>query len=78
MLAKVGAARWVLVAESLNLRTGLGIRYGTWLLERGFRPAYRHVGTHLEGIGGLWQQMGHQGLDSEQLQSTIRGLVASV
>lgn len=78
MLAKVGAARWVLVAESLNLRTGLGIRYGTWLLERGFKPAYRHVGSHLEGIGGLWQQMGHQGLDSEQLQSAIRGLVARV
>jgi transketolase len=72
MLAKIGASRWVLVAEDLNQRTGLGSRMGTWLLQRGFAPKYDHVGTHKEGCGGLWQHMGHQGLDSEQLQATIR------
>ena len=72
MLAKVGTAQWVLVAESLNRRTGLGIRFGTWLLQRGFSPRFDHVGSNREGSGGLWQQMGHQGLDSEQLQSKIR------
>jgi transketolase len=74
MLAKIGAAKWVLVAESLNSKTGLGIRLGSWLLKRGLHPRYDHVGTNREGCGGLWQQMGHQGLDSEQLQSKIRVL----
>ena len=46
------------------------------LLERGFAPRYGHVGTHREGPGGLWQQMGHQGLDSEQLQAKIREMAA--
>jgi transketolase len=74
MLEKIGAGRWVLVAESLNRRTGLGIRFGTWLLQRGLHPRYDHVGSNREGSGGLWQQMGHQGLDSEQLQTKIRAL----
>ncbi len=76
MTAKVGAARWVLVAESLNRRSGLGSRFGTWLLQRGWSPAYDHVGTWREGCGGLWQHMGHQGLDSEQIQAKIRDLAA--
>jgi transketolase C-terminal domain/subunit len=75
MLAKIGASRFVLVAESLNKRTGLGSRFGTWLLQRGLTPKYDHVGTHTEGCGGLWQHMGHQGIDSEQLQAKIREMV---
>ena len=77
MMTKVGSSRWVLVAESLNRRTGLGSRFGTWLLERGFTPRYAHVGTHLEGCGGLWQHMGHQGIDSEQLQMKIREMATT-
>jgi len=75
IMAKIGASRFVLVAESLNKRTGLGSRFGTWLLQRGFTPKYDHVGTHQEGCGGLWQHMGHQGIDSEQLQAKIREMV---
>ena len=74
MLAKIGASRFVLVAESLNKRTGLGSRFGTWLLQRGYHPKYDHVGAYREGCGGLWQHMGHQGIDSEQLQAKIREL----
>jgi len=74
IMAKIGASRFVLVAESLNRRTGLGSRFGTWLLQRGLTPKYDHVGTHREGCGGLWQHMGHQGIDSEQLQAKIREL----
>jgi transketolase len=72
VMAKIGASRFVLVAESLNRRTGLGSRFGTWLLRRGLHPRYDHVGTHREGCGGLWQHMGYQGIDSEQLQAKIR------
>ena len=75
MLAKIGASRFVLVAESLNRRTGLGSRFGTWLLQRDFAPKYDHVGTHREGCGGLWQHMGHQGIDSNELQAEIREMV---
>jgi transketolase C-terminal domain/subunit len=77
MLAKIGASRWVLVVEDLNQRTGLGIRLGTWLLQRGFTPTYDHVGTHREGCGGLWQHMGHQGVDSEQLQARVLEIAKS-
>ena len=75
MMEKIGKAKWVLVAESLNRRTGLGSRFGSWLLQRGHSPRFDHVGTHQEGCGGLWQQMGHQGLDSEQLLAKIRGML---
>jgi transketolase len=75
MTAKIGASRFVLVAESLNRSTGLGSRFGTWLLQRGLAPKYDHLGTHREGCGGLWQHMGHQGIDSEQLQEKIRRMV---
>ncbi|MBW4674168.1 MAG: hypothetical protein KME52_09135 [Desmonostoc geniculatum HA4340-LM1] len=43
----------VLVVESFNRRTGLGNRFGSWLLERGFTPKYAYLGTHKEGCGGI-------------------------
>jgi transketolase len=63
ILAKIGKAPKVLVVESFNRKTGLGIRFGTWLLERGYTPKYAYIGTHQEGCGGLWEQFPHQGLD---------------
>ena len=75
MLAKAGASPFVLVVESFNRRTGLGSRYGTWLLERGFSPRYGHLGTHKEGCGGLWEQFPHQGLDPEGIVSHVRALL---
>lgn len=73
-IRRVGKTRFVLVAEGLNRATGLGVRYGTWLLERGLTPRYGHVGTHKEGCGGLWEQMTHQGLDSDGLVASIEKL----
>ena len=75
MMEKIGSSKWVLVAESLNQRTGLGSRFGSWLLQRGYNPRFDHIGTHREGCGGLWQQMGHQGLDAEQLLAKIRDML---
>jgi transketolase len=69
------AAPFVLVAEAFNVKTGLGSRFGSELLKRGYRGRYNNVGTHKEGAGGLWQQMGHQGLDTEGLEAAIRALV---
>ncbi|MBC1261973.1 transketolase [Synechococcus sp. BSF8S] len=75
MLAKAGASPFVLVVESFNRRTGLGSRYGTWLLERGLTPRYGHLGTHKEGCGGLWEQFPHQGLDPDGIISHVKGLL---
>ncbi|NLV40101.1 MAG: transketolase, partial [Candidatus Hydrogenedentes bacterium] len=74
MLAKVGKAPFVLVAESQNIKTGLGLRYGTWLLERGFSPRYAHVGVSKPGHGGLHEHMYHQGLDPDSLLAKIKSL----
>ena len=74
MLRKVGSAPFVLVAEGLNRATGLGVRFGTWLLERGWKPRYAHVGTHREGCGGLSEQMTHQGLDSDGILRSVEAL----
>ena len=66
---------FVLVAEGWNVKTGLGSRFGSYLLQAGFKGAYNHIGTNREGSGGLWQQMGHQGLDSDGIQKAVRALL---
>ena len=75
MMAKVGAAPFVVVVEAFNRRTGLGSRYGTWLLERGFTPKFAHLGTHKEGCGGLWEQFPHQGIDPVGIMDKVKSLV---
>ena len=72
MLAK---APFVFVAEGFNVKTGLGMRFGTELLKRGFCGRYNHVGTHRNGPGGLWQQVGFQGLDADSLVTAIKRLI---
>ncbi len=75
MLAKVGKSPMVLVAESFNTKTGLGSRYGTWLLERGYTPKFAHIGTHKEGCGGLWEQFPHQGIDPAGIMAKVKQLL---
>jgi transketolase len=74
MMKKLAASPFVLVVEGWNAKTGLGSRFGSELLKRGFKGKYNNIGTHLEGSGGLWQQMGYQGLDSEGIQKAIKAL----
>mmetsp|Transcript_18830 Transcript_18830/g.21030 ORF Transcript_18830/g.21030 Transcript_18830/m.21030 type:complete len:643 (-) Transcript_18830:27-1955(-) len=75
MMKKVGAAPFVLVVESLSYKNGLGVRFGTWLLERGLSPKFARIGTHEEGCGGLWQQAYHQGYDSKSVVTKVKQLV---
>ena len=75
MLAKAGNAPFVLVVEAFNRRTGLGSRFGSWLLERGLRPKFAYLGTHKEGCGGLWEQFPYQGIDPEGIMAQVRKLV---
>ena len=75
MLAKVGKSPMVLVVESFNRKTGLGSRYGSWLLERGLTPKFAHIATHKEGCGGLWEQFPHQGIDPAGIMAKVKELV---
>lgn len=76
MMSKLAQSPAVLVAESFNVSTGLGSRFGTELLKRGFTGKYNHIGTNKEGSGGLWQQMGYQGLDSDGIQNAVKSLLS--
>jgi transketolase len=75
MMETIGTSPFVLVVEAFNRRTGLGSRFGTWLLERGYHPKYAHLGTWREGCGGLWEQAPHQGIDSAGILAHVRNLL---
>ena len=75
VMARLVQSPAVLVAESLNVTTGLGSRFGTELLRRGFKGAYNNIGTNREGSGGLWQQMGYQGIDADGILEAAKALV---
>ncbi|HNZ18362.1 MAG TPA: transketolase C-terminal domain-containing protein [Candidatus Hydrogenedentes bacterium] len=74
MLEKVGRAPFVLVVEGQNFKTGLGARYGTWLLERGLTPKYAHLGAVRAGRGGIAEQVPFQGLAPDDILAKIRQL----
>lgn len=75
MVERVGKSPFALVVESQNTKTGLGMRYGTWLLERGFSPRYSLMGTSKLGHGGIAEQLPHQGLDVENIKTKIRSML---
>jgi transketolase len=75
MLQKAGKSPLVLVVESFNRKTGLGSRYGSWLLERGLAPKFAHIATHKEGCGGLWEQFPHQGLDPVSIMAKVKDML---
>nr|BAW33012.1 transketolase [Moniliella megachiliensis] len=71
-----GSGKFLLVAESFNKSTGLGSKVGSWLLERGIQPTkFAHIGTSIEGCGGLWEQIPAQGLDSDSIQKKVKQLL---
>jgi len=73
-LTLAGRSPFVLVVEPMNSNTGLGMRYGTWLLKAGLSPRYGTIGIHKEGSGGLWEQAYHQGYDSTSIQKKVMEL----
>jgi len=75
MLATVGTSPFALIVESQNSKTGLGVRYGTWLLEKGYAPKYAAMGTSRIGHGGLDEQLPHQGLAVADIKERIKGLI---
>jgi transketolase len=75
MMKRLAAVPFVLVVEGWNVKTGLGSRFGSYLLQAGFKGKFNHIGTHLEGSGGLWQQMGYQGLDPAGIRAAVEALL---
>lgn len=75
MMVRLKEAPFVLVVETQNEGTGLGIRFGTWLAERGFKGKYAHKGTTKPGEGGLREHIPFQGLDPKGIMATVRGLL---
>lgn len=73
-IRKVGSTHFVLVTETFNQKTGLGSKFGTWLLERGLTPRYGYMGTTMEGCGGLYEQVYHQNLDPQAIIKRIKEL----
>jgi transketolase len=75
MMKKLSIVPFVLVAEGWNVKTGLGSRFGSYLLQAGFKGKYNHLGVHKEGSAGQWQQMGYQGLDAQGITAAIEALL---
>jgi len=73
-ITKIGQSPFVLVVESFNQKTGLGSKFGTWLLERQLTPKYGYIGATKEGCGGLWEQIPHQNLDPQSIILKIKQL----
>jgi transketolase len=71
-MALVGKSGFVLVVESQNRNTGLGVRFGSWLLQRRYSPRYDHLGSTRLGGGGLWEQITHQGLDPASIVARVK------
>ncbi len=74
MLEKVGQAPFVLLVETQNANSGLGVRYGTWLLRRGFTPRYDYMAATRAGNGGLGEQVTWQGLAPDDIRQRIQQL----
>ncbi|MBI1317483.1 MAG: transketolase [Candidatus Hydrogenedens sp.] len=73
-LQKVGKAPFALIVEGQNQNTGLGSRYGTWLLERGLAPKFGVMAVTKPGEGGIAEHIPHQGLDPDSILARIKKL----
>jgi len=71
----IGQSPFVLIVESQNIKTGLGMRFGTWLLLRGLSPRLGVCGVHRDGCGGLWEQAYHQKYDPVSVMDEVRNLM---
>jgi transketolase C-terminal domain/subunit len=77
MMGTLIESPFVLVVESQNIKSGLGARFGTWLLERGSKARYARMGTFKEGRGGLTEQIPFQGLGVEEIRQKVTGMLSA-
>ena len=77
MMGTLIESPFVLVVETQNIKSGLGARFGTWLLERGSKARYARMGTFKEGRGGLTEQIPYQGLGVEEIRRKVTGMLSA-
>ncbi|MBN1498826.1 MAG: transketolase [Spirochaetes bacterium] len=65
----------VIVAETQNVKTGLGSRMGTILLERGFKGKFAVMGVSIPGQGGLSEHIPFQGLAPENIVQKVKSMI---
>ena len=75
MMTRLGSTGFVLLVETQSVKSGLGVRFGTWLLERGTSTTYAHLGVTREGQGGIAEQIPYQGLDPEDILNKIQSMI---
>jgi len=81
MMERIASSPLCLIVESLGKKTGLGSKFGSWLLmtetaqNTGKLCKFDSIATHHEGCGGLWEQAYGQGYDSLSIQSKIKSMV---
>jgi len=75
MMTRLGSAGFVLLVETQSIKSGLGARFGTWLLERGTSTTYAHLGVTREGHGGITEQIPYQKLDPDDILEKIRSMI---
>jgi len=81
MMEKIASSPMCLVVEPIGKKTGMGSKFGTWLMETetaqngGKLCKFGSVSTYREGCGGLWEQAYHQGYDSNSLQEKVKSML---
>ena len=74
MMGILGRSPFVLIVEGQNINTGLGVRFGTWMLRRGFAPHYEYMGVYRPGHGGIAEHVPYQGLSPEHIYEKIQSM----
>ena len=75
IMTLVGNSPFILVVESQNRKTGLGSRFGSYLLERGLSPKYDYMGVTLQGEGGVYEQIPFQKLDPDNIIKKVKNIL---
>ena len=71
---RIGSTHFVLVVEGQNRQTGLGSRFGSWMLEAGHSPRYEYLGVVRPGHGGIAEHVPYQGLAPADILAQIQKL----
>ena len=62
----------MLVAEGWNVKTGLGSRFGSELLKRGFKGKYNNIGTHRKAPAACGSRWAIRGWIRTGIQKAIK------
>jgi transketolase len=73
-MKKLSKSKFVLLVESQNYLTGVGVKMADWIAERDICTNYKHMGATKSGLGGQDEQIPHQGLAPEDILAKIKSM----